>query len=637
VPLARIPSRVSGAFLAVEDKRFYQHKGIDYRRALGAAARDLQTLSYDQGFSTLTMQLARNVFPDQLSREKTIRRKLWEIVLARRIEQEFSKGEVLEMYLNQIYLGNGFYGVEAAAQGYFGKSATQLNNPEAALLAALPKAPTSYDPRRRAAAAIRRRNLVLGLMADAGVITRARAEEARATPLRLVPPLEARGAAPYFIAAVRRELRERFGADAETDGLRVYTTLDPPMQQAAERELRQQIEAVEAGKFGTFRHPECMPTKPESCLQGMFVAMDARTGDVRALVGGRDFRISQFDRVVQAKRQAGSAFKPFVYATALGAGVPMTTTLVGPGAMAGSGGYYPADHVADSLPLDMRGSLRVSSNRAAVVLGERAGVGRVIRTARDLGITTPIQEYPSTFLGAADVIPLELVASFSVFANTGMVVQPRIIRRVEDARGRPLWEVPVRSRQGLPPAVAFLTTQLMEEVVNRGTGAGVRTAGLPYNVPAAGKTGTTNDAADVWFVGVTPDLVAGVWLGFDEPKRILRGASGGGLAAPVWGKVVAEYYRTRPVPAPWRAPANLVQVQIDRESGQLATDDCPPEQLTGEYFLAGTEPTEQCALHLNTGLDGWLQRAVQGLGDVFRGGRPAPPLEPAPAPAIPPR
>ena len=629
VPLSRIPARVSGAFLAVEDKRFYRHDGIDYRRAVGAAVRDIQTMSYDQGFSTVTMQLARNVFPEQLSRAKTLRRKLWEVMLARRIEQEFSKDEILEMYLNQIYLGNGLYGVEAAAQGYFGKSAAEINSAEAALLAALPKAPNNYDPRRHPAAAIRRRNLVLGLMADAGVITAARAEDAKESPLRLIPPAEARGVAPYFVAAVRRELRERFGPQAETDGLRVYTTLDRSMQRSADQALREQVRAVEAGKFGAFRHSACTAATARQCLQGMVVAMDARTGDILALVGGRDYGLSQFDRVTQAKRQAGSAFKPFVYAAALAEGIPITTTLVGPGAAPAAGGYYPADHVADSLALDMRGSLRLSSNRAAVVLGERVGVGKVIQTARSLGISTPIQEYPSTFLGAADVVPLELVSAFGAFATLGSVAAPRMIRRVEDSRGRVLWEVPVRQRQALSPEAAFLTTELMREVVNRGTGTGARTAGLPSEVPAAGKTGTTNDAADVWFVGVTPDLVAGVWLGFDEPKRILRGASGGGIAAPVWGRVVADYYRSHPVPAAWSPPAGLLAVEIDRESGQLAAPECPPEQVATEFFIPGTEPTEVCPLHANPAMDGWFGRAVRGIEDLFGGEGPA---QPAPRP-----
>ncbi len=626
VPLSRIPQHVTGAFLAVEDRRFYRHSGIDVRRVFGALARNLRSFNYDEGFSTITMQLARNVFPEHLSREKTLRRKLWEVVLARDIERSFTKEEILELYLNQIYLGEGLYGVEAAAQGYFGKSASDLRPQEAALLAALPKAPTHYNPRRNPDSARRRRDLVLGLMAREGYLSAAQVAQARGTELDLVPPPEARGLGPYFVAGIRQALRDQFGPEAERMGLKVFTTLDPRMQASAERELKAQIAAVEAGKFGRFRQSAC-PTGAKAeganCLQGLFVAMDARTGDVLALVGGRDFAQSQFDRVTQARRQAGSAFKPLLYATAIAKGIPVSTPLVGPGAEPDTieGGYNPRDAVSDTLTLDMRDGLRLSSNRAAVELGERVGVTQVVQTARELGLTTPIHEYPSTFLGAADVVPLELVASYSPFATGGTLVLPRMIVRVEDARGRVVWSPPVRRRSALPSGVAYLTTRLMEDVVNRGTGAGVRAAGLPHTVPAAGKTGTTNDAADVWFVGVTPDVVAGVWLGFDRPQRILTSASGGGLAAPVWGRVLADHYSRRPAPARWAPPTDVVPVEIDRHSGKLASESCPGEDVVTEYFLVGTEPSERCPLHPDYGFDGWLQRMARGLGDWLGGGR----------------
>jgi penicillin-binding protein 1A len=634
VPLDRIPANVSGAFLAVEDKRFYRHKGIDYRRFFGAVARDVKDLSWSQGFSTVTMQLARNVFPQHLKREKTLKRKAWEVVLARQIEGEFSKDQILEMYLNQIYLGAGLHGVEAAAQGYFGRSATRLTNAQAATLAAIPRNPSFYDPRRNPTAVIQRRNLVLGLMQDAGVIDAAAANEAREAPLGLAPPAEARGRAPYFIAAVRRELRERFGADAEQQGLKVYTSLDPQLQRAAEQALVAQIRAVERGAHGRFRGSSCSGEKvanPDRCLQGLFVAMDPDDGDVLALVGGRDYAISQFDRVTQAKRQAGSAFKPIVYSTALAKGIPITEPLIGPGIGAGEGGYYPADHVADSVTMDMRGSLRLSSNRAAVNLGQRVGAASVVAQAKELGITTPVKPYPSTFLGAADVIPIELVAAYAPFANGGMAVKARIIRRVEDAQGRVLWEARNTRRYVMSPAVAFLTTSLMRDVVDHGTGSGVR-QGLPYSIPAAGKTGTTNEAADVWFVGATPDIVAGVWLGFDRPQRILSNASGGGLAAPVWGKALAAYYTTHGAPAAWTAPADLVTASIDRHSGKLASPGCPGEDVRTEYFIPGTEPAEYCPIHPDN-FGGWVDRTLRGIGDWIGGGpRPEKPPRPKPRP-----
>jgi penicillin-binding protein 1A len=623
VPLSRIPAHVSGAFLAVEDKRFYRHRGVDYRRVGGALARNARTLRWNQGFSTVTMQLARNVFPEHLSRAKTLRRKLWEVVLAREIEREFRKEQILEMYLNQIYLGAGLYGVEAAAQGYFGKPAARLTDAEAALLAALPRLPHHYDPRRNPTGAHMRRDLVLGLMADAGVVTAEAAERARAEPLGLAPPAEATGTAPYFIAAVRRELVERFGPDAETAGLRVYTRLDPALQKSAEEALLAQIHRVERGEAGRFRHRSCAGTRPDdpaACLQGMFVALDPHTGHVLALVGGRDFATSQFDRATQARRQAGSAFKPLVYAAALEQGVPISTALLGPGAIGTVGSYRPADHVSDEETLDLRGSLRVSSNRAAVVLGEHVGVATVADAARRLGITTPVHLYPSTFLGAAEVIPVELVAAYAAFANGGRTVKPSLLRRVEDSRGRVVYEHRLEGRQAISPEAAFLTTSLMRDVVDHGTARSVRAAGLPYGVPAAGKTGTTNEAADVWFVGATPDVVAGVWLGFDRPQRILANTGGGGLAAPVWGRAMAEHYQRRAHPPEWTAPSQLVTARVDRTSGALATPECPEEGVTTEYFIAGTEPVEYCHLHPEH-FGNWFGRTLRGIGGWITGRR----------------
>ncbi|MQA91017.1 MAG: PBP1A family penicillin-binding protein [Gemmatimonas sp.] len=620
VPLERIPAHVAGAFLAVEDRRFFSHDGVDYRRVVGAALHDLRTRSFEQGFSTITMQLARNVFPEHLTRAKTLRRKTWEIMLARQMEREFGKDEILEMYLNQIYLGDGLYGVEAAAQGYFGKRAVELEIAEAAMLAALPKAPSRYNPRTNPIDAVRRRNLVLSLMADARVISDAEAEVALAEPLDLAAPIEASGDAPYFIAAIRRELHERFGDGAETAGLRVFTGLDREMQTFAAEALRAQIAAVEGGELGRFRGPNCSTGKIEDttgCLQGVFVALDNLTGDVLALVGGRDFAVSQFNRATQAQRQAGSAFKPFIFATALTAGIPITTPLLGPGAADYEGGYHPADHVSADVPVDMREAMRLSSNRAAVALGERIGVASVVRTAQSMGITTPLHEYPSTLLGASEVVPIELVTAFTTFANNGRLVTPRFIQRVEDANGRLLWESSIHRQPVLSPEVAFLTTSMMRDVVDRGTGTRVRSAGLSWEVPAAGKTGTTNDSADAWFVGFTPDVTAGVWVGFDKRQEIISGGGGGSIAAPVWGEVMASYYRDRPTPIPWLAPIDLVSAEVDRESGHLATSHCPGEHVVTEWFIPGTEPRTYCPLHPQPRIETWVRRGLRELGELI--------------------
>jgi penicillin-binding protein 1A len=607
VPLSAMSPRLVRAFLSVEDQRFYQHHGIDWRRVGGAFLRDLRTRSFREGSSTISMQLARNVFPDRLTRARTLRRKIAEMIVARRIERTFSKDQILEMYLNQIYLGNGYYGVEAAARGYFGRPAKDLAPAQAALLAALPKAPSNYDPRRYPEAALKRRNLVLAQMARAGVISAKEAGAAGKSKLRL-RPAEEEGGAPWFVAAVRRALHDRFGAEAETAGLRVRTTLDASLQRAAERELVKQIEAVEAGKLGRFPGKKCAG-EAEDCLEGLFVALDAQTGDVRALVGGRDYRLSEFDRVTQAHRQPGSTFKAFVWAAALQAGVPVSALL---DTSKAPGDYAPADgRTPSDRPLNLREALRISSNRAAVALGDRVGLQPVIAAARACGIVSPVPPWPASFLGAAEVTPLELTAAFAPFANGGLRVTPRFIDEVRSATGDVLWREPIDVAPALPQGVAQLMANLLSDVIDRGTGAAARAA-LPPDLPALGKTGTTNGAQDVWFIGATPELVAGVWLGFDKPRPLGAGATGGRLAAPVWGRIVASWQRGKPLPPAWTLEG-LEGHDVDTRTGGLATSGCPQEQVAREWFLPGTAPAADCSEHAG-GVAGFLQRA---LGRIF--------------------
>ena len=608
VPLGAMSPLLVGAFLAVEDTRFYQHAGIDWRRVAGAFWRDVRTMSVREGSSTITMQLARNVFPDRLTRARTLRRKIAEMLVARRIERAFSKQQILEMYLNQIYLANGYYGVEAAARGYFGKSASELTAPQAALLAALPKAPATYDPRRAPEQAVKRRDLVLSQMTRANLITPKDEIAARHTRLRLVPP-EQEGGAPWFVAEVRRELRQMFGSDAEIMGLRVRTPLDPGLQRAAERELIRQIQAAEAGKLGKLLIKRCGPDH-DQCLEGMFVALDAHTGDVIALVGGRDYQQSQFDRATQARRQPGSTFKPFVWAAALESGIPASALLdtsVAPGDYAPADGQTPTDH-----PLTLRQALRISSNRAAVALGQKVGVQPVIDVARACGIEDPIPPWPSSFLGAAEVTPLALVAAFAPFANGGERVQPRFLEEVKSATGEVLFTETVEAWRAVPPEVSFLMATLLSDVIERGTGMAAR-APLPAGLPAIGKTGTTNGAQDVWFVGGTPEIVAGVWLGFDRPRPLGPAATGGRLAAPVWGRAVAGWQIGRALPPVWQPPEGIEQHDVDVRTGGLANGGCPSEQVEREWFAQGTVPPE-CPAHRG-GISGFLERT---LGRIFR-------------------
>lgn len=616
-----IPPALKNGFVAVEDRRFWEHGGIDIRGIGRAILHDIAAGSFKEGFSTITMQLSRSLFPEELpSSQKSLRRKACEIYLAGKIEREFTKRQILALYLNQIYLGSGLYGVEMASEYYFGKPVSRLTPAEAALIIGLNKNPEGYNPRKNPLRAIERRNTVLAIMAREQVLPAAEARRALREPLRLAPPPEAAGPAPYFVAEVRRELRERFGPDADVSGLRVYTALDPRIQQAARKALVAQIEAIEAGKYGKYRNP-VMPkgaaADPSAdgspYLQGMVVALDPETGAVRALVGGRDFSHSAYDRALQARRQPGSAFKPIVYATAIQeAGLTPTTEIQ----LAPDAAYNPEDEVAPgTVALTARQALTKSSNAAAVRVGAMVGPRAVARTAHALGISTPIPPYPSIYLGAAEVVPVELVAAYAAFGNGGFRVRPHLITRVEDKAGKVLWQPPVSRERALDEGTAFITLSLMEDVVDHGTGATVRSRG--FWLPAAGKTGTTNDAKDVWFVGMTKDLVAGVWLGFDRPRTITATAFGGALAAPVWAEMMKEVYRDRPAPGGWAPPAGVVSVAIDAQSGRLATGNCPPDSVRIEYYLPGTEPHDYCPIHPEGGPGRFVERLWRGLRHVF--------------------
>jgi penicillin-binding protein 1A len=618
--LRDIPPIVREGAVAVEDRRFWEHNGIDFRGIARSIWRNVTARSIREGFSTITMQLARTVFPERLPMSAKVERKICEVYLAHQVEREFGKREILALYLNQIYLGAGLYGVEAAAQGYFGVPAAQLDAAQAALLIGLAKSPEGYNPRRHPERALRRRNVVLGVMADAGVIEHATAAEARARPLGLAPPMEASGPAPYYVAAVRRELQARFGPDADIMGYRIHTGLDPDLQRHARQALVGQIERIEGGTYGRYSHAAGPGSATDSpVLQGMIIVLDPHTGAVRALVGGRDFATSQFDRAFQARRQPGSAFKPLVFAAALEAGLPMTARLeTSPVAIetAGSPVWRPGDHVADTIQsMSLRSALAVSSNNAAVRLGQWVGEQRVAALGHRLGLTTPIPPYPSIHLGSAEVIPAELVAAFATFGNGGYRVEPTLIQRVEDPRGNVVWKAPTSRHQVLDAGVAFLTVSLMEDVVNGGTGASVRANGFMH--AAAGKTGTTNEGKDVWFVGLTADLVAGVWLGFDRPRRIMPGGSGGRLAAPVWAEVMTQAYRTRPAPRAWAPPANVVSAQIDMTTGYLATSQCPHDDVRVEHFLVGTEPRSYCPIHSERGGERMFDNLWQRIRRIF--------------------
>ncbi len=645
--LDQIPPIVRNAFITVEDKRFYSHKGVDFMRVPGALLADIRRRSFAEGFSTITMQLARNIFPERLTREKSLVRKLKEAKVARAIEAKYPKDKILELYLNQIALGNQSFGVETAAQRYFGKSARDLNIAEAATLAGLPKAPERYNPRRSPDRAIQRRNTVIELMRNNNVISDADASLAKAYPLQLARRSEAGDVAPYFVEWVRQQLEQQFGQRLYEQGLKVYTTLDVDLQSAAERALENQLRAVESGRYGPYKHQTFEaylarassragePAAPNSpYLQGAFIAMDPRTGAVRALVGGRDFDDSKFNRAVQALRQPGSTFKPIVYADAVQNGRPPSYIVDDSPVsvpQAGGGVWTPQNYDGKfEGPMPMRRGLYQSRNIVAIKVGMELGEQSVIDMARKFGITTPIPPYPSIHIGAADVYPIEMVAAYSAFATLGTRAAPMAITKVENAKGDVLWEpAPVRSPV-MSPEEAWIMVSMMKDVVQRGTAAG--SVGAQFHLPAGGKTGTTNDGTDVWFIGYTPDLVAGLWMGLDKPKTIKGNAQGGILAAPAWTAFMNEVYRRKPAPPDWPRPEGIVVRQIDPVSGMLAGPGCSGSVT--EFFIIGTDPTQPCVPNYNAS-------APADTGFVFPPSTPVRPLPPdsgvSPSrPAVPP-
>ncbi|MGV3710588.1 MAG: penicillin-binding protein 1A [Gemmatimonas sp.] len=604
-----VPPMVRDAFVKNEDKRFYSHSGVDWFRIPGAVVRNVRAGSFVEGFSTITMQLARNVFPERITRQKSPLRKLKEIYVAREIEKRYSKDQILELYLNQMSFGNGAFGIETASQRYFGKSVQELNVAEAAMLSGLLKGPSRYNPRRFADRAIQRRNTVIELMRREEVITDNEASLAKAFPLQLARRSESGEVAPYYVEWVRQQLDAHFGQQLYEQGYKVYTTIDVDMQGAAERALEQQLRAIEGGKMGPYKHKTYEAYLAEAAetgstsnanspyLQGAFVAIDPRSGAVRAMVGGRDFDDSKFNRAAQALRQPGSTFKPVMYAAAVHAGfAPSQLVDDSPIAVEQLSGedWTPQNYdMKFQGEMPMRRALYMSRNLAAIRTGMEVGTDGVIQMAKKFGIHTPIPPYPSIFIGSADVYPVEMIGAYSVFANLGLRTQPHSIIRVEDASGKKIWEPKVVREPVLTPEEAWLMVSMMKDVVVRGT-ASKNVTGAGFRVPAGGKTGTTNDGADVWFIGYTADLVAGVWMGFDKPQKIKSNAQGGDLAAPAWTAFMTEVYRRKPNPPDWPRPDGIVAREIDSMTGRLPNSSCMGHIIT-DYFIMGTEPQTTCS------------------------------------------
>jgi len=592
VRLGEVPRSLIDAIVSVEDQRFDKHHGIDPFRILGAFWANLRSHSITQGGSTLTQQLVKNFF---LSPERTVSRKLQEAVMAVLVEFRYGKDEILECYLNEIYLGQRgsteVHGVGEASRLYFGKPVSELTLSESATLAAVIPGPNSLSPFDHTDRARARRNLVLDLMLEQGRIDQAAHDAAVAEPLQpaalVVEPAEAR----FFLDALRRQLPEVYDFEAlSSEGLKIYSTLDPRLQRLAARAVRDGLSGLEK------RYPKLVQKDPATALQACLVAVQPQTGQILALVGSRDYGGSQFDRCTQARRQAGSTFKPFVYIAALEPhdGDPAITlashlddeplTI----ASAGAPTWRPAnyDHEFHGT-VPVREALEHSMNVATARLAQQVGVERVADVARRMGIESPLPLVPSLALGVADVTPLELARAYSTLANGGVRPEFRTYEDIVDPSGRSIPGRAARFERALDPGTAYLATSLLEGVVDRGTAASVRTSGLLG--PVAGKTGTTDDEKDAWFVGFTPELVVVVWVGFDEPRKTgLTGASG---ALPIWIRFLKDATGGE-VPGQFTVPPEVTSVEVEPSTGALAREGCPDRR--SEVFIIGTEPTRVC-------------------------------------------
>jgi 1A family penicillin-binding protein len=639
IPLAQMSPNLTKAMLAIEDQRFYDHQGIDVIRVAGAIIANLREGNRAQGASTITQQLARLSF---LTMEKTYSRKLQEIVLAALIENQYSKEQILELYLNKVYFGAGLYGAEAAARGYFGKHASELTIAEGALLAGLVKAPSNYAPTVNLERSIKRRTVVLQAMLDSKAIDQSTFDQANRDRVVLSDGL--RNEEPYgrfFKEHVRRELVARFGEERVYEGgLKVFTTIDLDMQRAADAEVQRVLKDLDRRRGARGR------ANPAT-LQASLIALDPRSGEVRALIGGRDFIQSNYNRAIFAKRQPGSAFKPFVYAAALEAGFTPATIISGLDEPIDTvqGAWIPDDDHSSGSTMTMRAALKTSSNRAAVRMLEDLGIKKAVAYAERVGVGN-MPGVPSLALGAGEVTLESLTTAYSVFATGGLRRTPVYIKRVEDAEGKVLFTTQYESQQVIGAPTAYLMTHMLADVINHGTAYPARQLG--FRLPAAGKTGTTNDYRDAWFVGYTPRLVTGVWVGFDQPQTILSRGYAATVAVPLWAGFMRK--ATEGDPSEWyKAPPGVVAVQVCSLSGQRPTDNCQggfiqtsdgsyqsESSVYTEYFVRGTEPEGYCTLHENRSifsrLAGWLGGAPPSAPMQDRvGDRPASDAADAPA------
>ena len=616
IPLERVPPHFIRAILATEDRAFFEHDGINLLRLMSAVWHNVTTGSRGQGGSTITMQLSRNLF---LTPEKRFVRKFKEMILAHEIELRYPKETILEMYVNQVYFGSGAYGIESAAQMYFGKPATDLTLPEAALLAGIVQLPSRQSPRVSMQAALDRRATVLQNLVEVDALEQDEASRVAATEIELVPQRRMEGADTYFTEYVRRQLEQQLGTDAVWQGgYRIFTTLDPRLQQAAEESVAKHLDEIEktlagdkmrreawlaaraeawaAGDSTRFIEPsDGRPVTPY--LQGALVSVDLQTGGIVAMVGGRSFQESKFNRATQSLRQPGSVFKPFVYTAAVRNGFPVSYVVDDrPLSMPMGNGetWTPVNYDGRFRgPVTLRQALTNSINVPTVRLLFDVGIQAVIDYARDAGITSELPPYGSLALGAADLNPLEILRAYTVYPTYGMRVSPIAITRIEDRNGNVVRAyTPARTRV-LSEQEAYIITTILQDVVEKGTGRyGVRGQGFEW--PAAGKTGTTNESTDAWFVGFTPEFITLTWVGFDRKQRIRYNGTGGVLAAPVWTDFMKVAHDGLEMPEDgFPEPPGLEHVNVTTRTGMLAAGFCGMASYS-EIMIPGTEPQHYC-------------------------------------------
>jgi 1A family penicillin-binding protein len=576
VTIDRIPVFLQKALVAIEDARFYEHKGVDIRGIARALVKDVVKGKMAQGGSTITQQLIKNKY---LSGEKTLERKVKEGLLAMEYERKYSKNQILEMYFNEVLFGNGAWGIAQAALLYFDKNPWELNETECALLAGVPKAPARYNPFGEPARIRDRRNLVLSRMVELKMISEQQGKQLKSQPITIIR----QGEAPSYLAHIRNKLVERFGGDLlEQGGLEVTTAMDLPLQKAAEKTLSEGVRSL----------------SPR--LQGALICLDPANGDVLAAVGGVDFKQNPYNRAFYAKRQPGSAIKPLIYAAALEKGITASSRWNDHPVAYNRGNqqiWKPMNYERKQYgEITLRQALAYSNNIITVKLLDTVGVSSFLDFAGSLGAFFRSPNDLSLALGTEEMTLNDLILAYTPLANGGQRVEARTIIRIFD-RNRNTWqENPPVVFPALNPATAFVTTQLLKDVLIYGTAKSIH--GFSQERPMAGKTGTTDDYRDTWFIGYTPQLISGVWVGYDKPQPGGKGFTGGAVCAPIWARFMRTALADRPI-LDFVQPESVVGSLIDPTTGYLATEDCPIKQA--EYYLKGTEPTEYCPKHNKNG------------------------------------